>query len=151
MARTVRVDEGEFKFAQNISVGPHFVRADEPVDAGGMDVGPDPHELLLAALGACTSITLRMYAERKRWPLDDVHIELAYVSGDVASNGTGGARDGIEMNISLAGDLSLDQRSRLLQIANKCPVHRTLTSAIPIRSSLAQPALLENSMAKALT
>jgi len=135
VARIVRIDQGRFRFAQNISVGPHYLTADEPVEAGGNDAGPDPFELLLAALGACTSITLRMYAGRKQWPLDDVHIELSYVSAD--DSAAAGATEGIEMDISLAGDLSEDQRSRLLQIASKCPVHRTLAPALAIRTSLA--------------
>ena len=78
MARNVRVDEGRFRFGQNISVGPHLLQADEPSEVGGNDTGPGPFELLLAALGACTSITVRMYAERKQWPLDGVQVELSY-------------------------------------------------------------------------
>jgi putative redox protein len=145
MARNVRVDEGRFRFAQSITAGPHLLQADEPSEVGGHDTGPGPFELLLAALGACASITVRMYAERKQWPLDGVHVELSYAQPhDSASNGGGRNALEIEMEIFFAGDLSNDQRARLLQIANQCPVHRALTSSIQIRSRLAGGRLLKN-------
>ena len=77
MSRTVYVDSGSAKYVQNISVGPHLLHADEPDNSGGNDAGPDPYELLLAALGACTSITVQMYAQRKQWPLQKVHVGLS--------------------------------------------------------------------------
>ena len=77
MSRSVVVEAGRLRYAQNLSVGSHLLQGDEPVSAGGSDVGPDPYELLLAALGSCTSITVRMYGDRKQWPLEGVHIELS--------------------------------------------------------------------------
>ncbi len=139
MARNVQVDEGQKRFVQNISVGPHSLQADESVDVGGNDAGASPHELLLAALGVCASITVRMYAERKQWPLDGVRIELSYAQTHSSATGSGDRRnaDEIEMDISFWGYLSDEQRERLLQVAGKCPVHRILTSSIPIRAKLA--------------
>ena len=138
MERNVRVDAGRLRFVQNISVGPHSLQADAPVDEGGNDAGATPHELLLAALGACTSMTVRMYAERKQWPLDGVHIELSYAQthDPAARNGDGGDAEEIEIKLSFSGNLSDEQRARLMRIADKCPVHRTLTSSIPIRARL---------------
>jgi len=139
MARNVRVDAGNLRFVENIRVGSHSLQADESIDVGGKDVGANPHELLLAALGACASTTVRMYAERKGWPLDGVHIELSYAQTHGAAAGSGDGRNAeeIEMDISFWGYLSDEQRERLLQIARKCPVHHILTSSIPIRAELA--------------
>jgi putative redox protein len=131
------------RYAQNISIGSHLLQGDEPVSAGGNDVGPNPYELLLAALGTCASITLRMYANRHEWPLESVHIELSYarVHADDCSACDKELKlvDGIEIELSLVGELSQSQRQRLMEIANKCPVHRMLESPIPIRARLAPP------------
>ena len=125
-------------FIQTISVGAHRFQADEPSANGGKDAGPDPHELLLAALGACTSISVQMYADRKQWPLAGVQVELSFV--EVPLEGQSGAKTGtanaIEIGISFAGDLTEDERRRLLAIAGKCPVHRILTSPVEIRTNL---------------
>ena len=141
MSRSVVVEAGRLRYAQNISVGPHQLQGDEPVSTGGSDVGPNPFELLLAALGSCTGITVRMYADLKQWPLEGLHIELSYAKV-LADDGTAGDKelklvDGIEMELSFFGELSESQRQRLMEIANKCPVHRTLESPIPIRAKLA--------------
>ena len=141
MSRIVKVSSGPLRYGQNISVGPHTLQADEPGDGGGRDTGPDPYALLLASLGSCASITVRMYAERKRWPLQGVSVELSWARihvEDCASCETDqGMVNGIEMQISLVGDLTAEQRERMIQIANKCPVHRTLRSQVPISTRLA--------------
>ena len=137
MSRDVLVNSAS-RYAQNISVGPHLLHADEPADAGGSDVGPTPYELLLAALGACTSMTLRIYAEQKKWPLQGVQVRLAHSrmhAEDCSSCDTKqGMLNRIDAEISLIGDLSDDQRKRLMEIAERCPVHRTLVSEIQIRT-----------------
>ena len=142
MLRNVTVDDGAVRYSQTISAGPHLLRGDEPVDAGGSDTGPNPYELLLAALGSCASITVRMYADRKQWPLEEVHIELSYsgahADDSAACDTETGMLTGIEMELSFVDDLSEQQVQRLLEIANKCPVHRTLTSRIQIRGTLAE-------------
>jgi len=138
--RNVYVDAGRLRYVQEVSVGPHRLQADEPSDSGGKDAGPNPYELLLAALGTCASITVRMYAERKEWPLQGVHIGLSYarVHAEDCAECDIEVRmvDQIEMEICLVGALSEDQQRRLMEIANKCPVHRTLTSQIQIRARL---------------
>ena len=140
MPRNVAVDSTPGKYLQEISVGAHVIEADEPRDLGGNDAGPNPYELLLGALGACTSITVRMYAERKQWPLERLRIGLSYArvhTEDCAKCETEARMiDQIEMEISFVGDLSDEQRGRLMEIANKCPVHRTLTSRVQIRSRM---------------
>lgn len=123
-------------FAQVIHAGRHRLAADEPASAGGTDTGPSPYDLLLAALGACTSITVGMYARRKAWPLDEVTVHLRHSkihAADCAECETKeGMLDRIELDIHFNGSLTGEQRSKLLEIADKCPVHRTLTSEIKI-------------------
>ncbi len=140
MPRSVRVNSGPSRYGQIISVGPHVLQADEPSDYGGDDAGPNPYELLLAALGACTSMTVRMYAERKQWPLQGVQVSLSYArvhAEDCAECETKvGMVDRIEVGISFTGDLSEEQQSKLLEIANKCPVHRTMVSRAQIDTRL---------------
>jgi uncharacterized OsmC-like protein len=130
--RSVVVRGSATGFAQEILAGPHRMSADEPVSAGGADTGPTPYDFLLAALGACTSITLGMYARRKGWPLAEVIVNLRHSkvhATDCAECETKeGILDRIERDIHLTGPLTDEQRSKLLDIANKCPVQRTLTS-----------------------
>ena len=119
-----------------MTVGPHRLIADEPSTAGGDDTGPGPYDYLLAALGACTSMTLRLYADRKALPLDRVAVTLRHNrihAEDCAECETKtGMVDQIEREIAMEGALDPEQRGRLMDIADKCPVHRTLTSEIRI-------------------
>jgi len=134
------VESGEGKFTEHLLDGRHSLIADEPVAAGGKDLGPGPYELLLMALGACTAMTLRLYADRKRWPLERVSVRLRHAriyAQDCADCDTKqGMLDRIERVIGLEGALDPAQRQRLLEIAEMCPVHRTLTSEIKIETSL---------------
>ncbi len=127
-------------FAQEIAAGGHQLVADEPRSLGGTDTGPSPYDLLASALGACTSMTIALYARRKQWPLESVTVRLRHSkvhAADCADCETrSGMLDRIERDIELRGDLSQEQRARLLDIANKCPVHRTLTSEIDVQTRL---------------
>ncbi len=138
-ARVVMVRKGEGDLGQEIVVGPHLLTADEPEPAG-TDTGPSPYNLLAAALGACTSMTLTLYAQRKEWPLESVTVVLRHDkihAEDCADCETRvGKVDRIERAIELEGPLTDEQRQRLLEIAEKCPVRRTLSSEISIRSRL---------------
>ena len=126
-------------FQQEIIAGRHQLIADEPVNVGGLDSGPGPYELLLAALGACTSMTLRLYADRKKLPLTRTEVRLRHSrvhATDCAECETKeGMLDRIECVITLEGDLDAQARRQLLEIADKCPVHRTLLSEIDIRTT----------------
>jgi uncharacterized OsmC-like protein len=125
-------------FAQEISAGRHHLKSDEPESAGGTDTGATPYDLLLAALGSCTSMTLGMYARRKGWPLEDVTVNLrhskVHASDCADCENKDVMLDRIERDIHLTGPLTPEQKSRLLEIADKCPVHRTLTSTIQIKT-----------------
>jgi uncharacterized OsmC-like protein/alpha/beta superfamily hydrolase len=129
-------ETGEGRFQQLVTAGRHTLIADEPVGVGGLDSGPGPYDLLLAGLGACTSMTMRMYAERKALPLERVTVKLKHsrvYAKDCADCET---KDGmisrIERVITIDGELDAAQRGKLMEIADKCPVHRTLTSEIDI-------------------
>jgi putative redox protein len=138
--REVTVRGGPAGFTQEITVGPHGLTADEPTAAGGTDRGPTPYDLLLAGLGSCTSMTVSLYARRKQWPLEAVTVRLRHArihAVDCAQCETReGMIDRIEVDVDLAGPLTEEQRARLLDIAGRCPVHRTLTSEIDIRTQL---------------
>lgn len=130
--QTVSVKTASGKFAQEIQIGRHRFIADEPAALGGADQGPSPHELVLAGLGACTSMTLKIYADRKNWPLEKAEVNLSLEKE--------GETTLIRRAIRLEGPLDAEQRQRLLEIAGKCPVHKTLVGEIRIESSLAAPA-----------
>jgi putative redox protein len=134
----VVTETGQGRFQQEIRVGKHCFIADEPAEVGGLDSGPGPYDLLLAALGACTAMTLRLYAERKDFPLERVMVRLShskiYAADCVHCNTKEGMLDRIDRAITLSGNLNESQRARLMEIADKCPVHRTLTSEIEIRT-----------------
>jgi uncharacterized OsmC-like protein len=125
-------------FVQEILAGPHRLIGDEPASSGGSDRGPSPYDFLLAALGSCTSMTVGMYARRKGWPLENVTVNLRhsriYASDCAECDTREGMVDRIERDIHFSGNLTPEQRSKLLEIANKCPLHRTLTSEINIRT-----------------
>jgi uncharacterized OsmC-like protein/alpha/beta superfamily hydrolase len=136
-AQGVRVAEtGAGRFSQLVVAGRHGFRADEPVAAGGDDSGPSPYELLLAALGTCTSMTLRMYAAQKQWPLERVTVDLRHEKIHAVDCMECETREGridrIERTIRIEGPLEPDQRGRLLEIADRCPVHRTLHGEVRI-------------------
>jgi uncharacterized OsmC-like protein/pimeloyl-ACP methyl ester carboxylesterase len=126
----------EGKFQQTVSIGPHRLLADEPVGAGGKDSGPGPYDLVLAGLGACTSMTMRLYADRKSLPLERVTVTLKHSkihAEDCTDCETrAGMLDQIDRVIAMEGALDSEQRKKLMEIADKCPVHRTLTSEIHI-------------------
>jgi uncharacterized OsmC-like protein len=148
-AETATIDESAFNtvvvretghglFQQEIISGRHHLIADEPKDAGGLGSGPGPYDFLLAALGACTSMTLRLYADRKNFPLTRTQVRLRhsriYATDCAECETKEGMLDRIERVIILEGDLDAEQRARLMEIADKCPVHHTLKSEIDIRT-----------------
>lgn len=136
--RGVTVRGSAAGFEQEISAGQHRLKSDEPESAGGTDTGATPYDLLLAALGSCTSMTLGMYARRKGWPLEEVTVNLrhskVHASDCVDCESKDALLDRIERDIHMTGPLTPEQKSRLIEIADKCPVHRTLTSTIQIKT-----------------
>ena len=133
-------ENGEGLFGQDVLVGPHRLKADEPKDVGGFNRGPSPYDFLLAGLGACTAMTLRLYARRKKLPLESVAVRLRHDKIHAEDCETCEAREGridrIERRLILTGELSEEVRFRLLEIADKCPVHRTLESEILVQTEL---------------
>jgi len=138
----VLVKSGE-GMQQDVEIGLFKVRSDEPVGKGGTGTGPDPYDLLTAALGACTSMTLRSYARTKGWPLQSVEVRLHHekiYARDCAECETREGRiDSIVREIHLEGPLDAAQRQRLLEIADKCPVHRTLQNEVRVATRLSAP------------
>jgi putative redox protein len=124
-AATIRND----RYHVDLQAGRHALAADEPADHGGADTGPPPFVLLLSGLGACTAITLRMYADRKQWPLEGVDVQLVYTVKDRASRW-------IDRQITLRGPLEDDQRARLAEVAEKTPVTRAVRAGTEIRTTV---------------
>ena len=129
----VVAENGQGRYQQEVHAGRHRLLADEPESVGGADAGPAPFDFVMAGLGACTSMTLRMYAERKAWPLTGIRVELRHSRIEV----DGVEQDRICRNITLEGELTSEQRQRLLDIAGKCPVHRALSRAMQLDCQLA--------------
>ena len=136
----VTIVERDHRFTLDVFSDAHHWRADEPTAVGGNNTGPDPYEHLLAALGSCSAMTVRMYADRKKWPLDDVVITLRHgrehLTDCEGCETSPKQLDILERDVQFIGDLSDEQRKRLLEIADKCPVHKTLTGQMEIRSHL---------------
>jgi len=135
-------ETGYGRYANDVVVGPHSLRADEPRSVGGDDTGPTPYGLLSAALGACTTMTLRMYADRKKWPLDKVSVTVAHEKVHAADceacETETGKVDRFDRTLRIEGaSLSAEQRERLVAIADRCPVHRTLHGEVEVRTRLA--------------
>ena len=122
-------ENGNGRYQQDVVAGRHRLLADEPVAMGGEDAGPAPYDYLLGALGACTSMTLRMYAELKQLPLTDVRVALSHEKIEI----DGQKIDRITREITLAGELTPEQRARMLEIANRCPVLRTISGGANLR------------------
>jgi putative redox protein len=131
-------ETGNGKFEQSVIIGKHRLLADEPVSAGGNGAGPNPYDYLLAGLGACTSMTIRLYADHKMLPLKHISVRLTHDkihASDCENCETKeGKIDRIDREVTLEGDLTAEQRARLMEIADKCPVHRTLHGEIDIRT-----------------
>jgi uncharacterized OsmC-like protein len=124
-------------FRQEVVVGKHRLVADEPKSAGGGDAGPDPYDYLLTSLGVCTSMTVGLYARRKQMPLESITVSLRhsriYATDCEECETKEGMLDRIEVEVDLTGPLNVEQHAKLMEIAGKCPVHRTLTSEINIQ------------------
>jgi putative redox protein len=138
----VRGDASSFK--QEITAGQHHLVADEPISAGGGDVGPDPYDYLLTSLGVCTAMTIGFYARRNKLPLEEITVSLwhsrIHATDCEECETKEGMLDRIEMEIEMTGSLTPEQRKKLMEIAAKCPIHRTLTSEINIRTRAAEKA-----------
>lgn len=128
---------GAENFQQEVTAGKHHLVADEPVNVGGSDAGPDPYDYLLASLGVCTSMTVGFYARRNKWPLENVTVSLwhsrIHARDCEECENRDGMVDRIDVEVELTGSLTAERHAKLMEIAAKCPIHRTLTSEINIR------------------
>lgn len=140
MPQTITASIGTAHYPTTIAAAGHSLTADEPASAGGGGAGPDPYALLLSALASCTLITLRMYADRKEWPLEAAEVEVGHdrihAKDCEGCESAEGMITVITRRLKLKGDLDEGQRKRLLEIAGKCPVHKTLEAEIQIKSEL---------------
>jgi len=134
MSGIVVAENGMGRYQQAVTIGQHQLIADEPLSVGGADAGPAPFDFVMTGLGACTSMTLRMYAERKGLAVTRISVALSHDTVQI----DGVLRNRIQRNITLEGDLSTEQRQRMLEIANKCPVHRALSQSIQVESALSE-------------
>ena len=121
-------------YTQNVQARSHRLYADEPENIGGADLGPTPYEFVLAGLGACTTITLRMYAERKKWPVSHIGVDVTYKKSGFGAD----MKSVFVRKINIEGDIDDKQRARMLAIADKCPVHKMLEAATEIRTELVE-------------
>lgn len=132
MERDVIVTIGQDKYKTEITMGDHLIIADEPKDVGGQDLGPNPKEILLSSLGTCKAMTVRMYADRKEWPLTRVTVKLSLSTQKAEKQNT----TFIHSHISFDGDLDEEQKKRLFAISDRCPIHKILSEPIVIESNL---------------
>jgi uncharacterized OsmC-like protein len=135
------------EFLQEVVSGQHHLRADEPISAGGGDAGPSPYDYLLVALGVCTSMTVGLYARRRQFPLQDITVSLwhsrIHAKDCEECETKEGMLDRIDVKIAMSGALTAEQHAKLMEIAAKCPVHRTLTSEINLRLQAASSSELD--------
>jgi len=138
--KIIHIHTGKEKYKTTMTAGNHELIADEPEGVGGQDKGPDPYDYLLMSLGACTSITLRMYAERKKWPVEDIFVELKHHKDHAEDcedcDDKSAKIDKIEKEIIVKGDLDQDQLDRLLEISHKCPVNKTLKGDMEMKATI---------------
>jgi len=138
--KIVHIHLGDQKYKTVMTAGNHELISDEPENVGGKDEGPDPYDYLLMALGSCSVITMKMYAERKKWPVEDIYVEVrqhkAHAEDCKDCDDPKARIDKIEKEITVKGDLSDEQVQRLLEISKKCPVHKTLLSEVTIDSEI---------------
>lgn len=150
----VKVTNLDTGYAHRIESRAHVLTADEPTELGGTDQGPTPYELLLAALGSCSAITVRIYANRKNWPLEDVTVQVTldriHAKDCEDCEQETGFVDVFVKEVDLQGPLTSEQRQRLTEIADRCPVHRTLSGATKIQSSRPMPPALHEGHAVGL-
>jgi putative redox protein len=138
--KIVHIHIGNINYKTTLTAGNHELISDEPVSKGGKDLGPDPYDYLLMSLGSCTVITMKMYADRKEWPVEDIFVELRHFKDHAEDclecKDPKAKIDKIEKEITVKGDLSREQIDRLLEISKKCPVHKTLLGQMEIHSAI---------------
>lgn len=138
--KIVHIHLGKKKYETIMTAGRHELTADEPESMDGKDLGPDPYDYLLMSLGSCTAITLRMYADHKKWPVEDIYVELRHYKDHaedcVDCDEKSAKIDKIEKEIIVKGDLTEEQLDRLLEISHKCPVNKTLKGDIEMKASI---------------